>query len=74
MHLFIVHNEGLFKKVLAIATIGASIVLILLTGSRAGGHWLNNPLFINLIHKTGEDKMVLQDSPLNSSFYTIFIK
>jgi len=33
---YIVHKEGILKKVLAITAIGASIVLILLTGSRAG--------------------------------------
>ncbi len=33
---YIVHKEGILKKVLAIITIGASIILILLTGSRAG--------------------------------------
>lgn len=33
---YVVHKEGLLKKALAITTIGGSIVLILLTGSRAG--------------------------------------
>jgi O-antigen ligase len=33
---YVVHKEGLLKKALAITTIGASIILILLTGSRAG--------------------------------------
>ena len=33
---YVVHNEGILKKGLAITAIGASIILILLTGSRAG--------------------------------------
>lgn len=33
---YIVHKEGLLKRLLAIISIGASIILILLTGSRAG--------------------------------------
>jgi O-antigen ligase len=33
---YVVYKEGILKKVLAITAIGASIILILLTGSRAG--------------------------------------
>ncbi len=33
---YVVHNEGILKKALATITISASIILILLTGSRAG--------------------------------------
>ncbi|MFZ3091285.1 MAG: O-antigen ligase family protein [Nitrospirota bacterium] len=33
---YIVHKEGFLKRLLAIISIGASIILILLTGSRAG--------------------------------------
>ena len=53
---YVVHNEGLLKKVLAIAAIGASIVLIFLTGSRAGIIGLITLFLLILFTKLGRIK------------------
>ena len=51
--LFIINNEGLFKKIIGITTVGISVIVILLTGSR-GGFLSLIVVFTLLLFKQGQ--------------------
>jgi O-antigen ligase len=55
--LFIVRSEGAVKKILALAGAGASLIVILLTGSRAGFLGLAAVLVLALLTQSGSIKL-----------------
>jgi O-antigen ligase len=54
---FIVRREGGIKKIVSVVVVGTSIMMILLTGSRAGFLGLATVLLLTLLTKTGSIKI-----------------